>query len=110
MYQRVGMSINEIARELGIYNRYAFSYAQLRGLPMTASSDAHHSEAVGTAYTIVNTAEFSVQGILAQLVKSNELSQHYLTASDSVRKTWNNWMRLRKRRKLPQSKPTLNGG
>ncbi len=54
---------------------------------------------------------FSVQGILTQLVKSNELSQHYLTASDSVRKTWNNWMRLRKRRRLPQAKPTsLNGG
>jgi predicted metal-dependent phosphoesterase TrpH len=104
------LEVFNAATTLRRYNRYAFSYAQLRGLPMTASSDAHHSEAIGTAYTIVNTNEFSVQGVLTQLVKSNELSQHYLTASDSVRKTWNNWMRLRRRRKLPEPKPTLNGG
>jgi hypothetical protein len=77
---------------------------------MTASSDAHHSEAVGTAYTIVNTEEFSVQSVLAQLVKSNELSQHYLTAGDSVRKTWNNWMRLRRRRKLPVAAGKFDNG
>ena len=40
--------------------------------------------------------------MLAQIVKSNELSQHYLTPKDSVRKTWNNWMRLRRRPKLPE--------
>jgi hypothetical protein len=51
-----------------------------------------------------------VRGILAQLVKSNELNQQYLTPRDSVRKTWNNWMRLRRRKKLPVAKPTLNGG
>jgi hypothetical protein len=77
---------------------------------MTASSDAHHSEAIGTAYTILNTDVFSVQGVIAQLVKSNELNQNYLTPRDSVRKTWNNWMRLRRRKKLPQAKSTLNGG
>lgn len=104
------LEVFNAATTLRRYNRFAYRYAQLRGLPMTASSDAHHSEAIGTAYTIVNTDEFSVQGVLAQLVKSNELSQHYLTASDSVRKTWNNWMRLRRRRKLPQAKSTLNGG
>src|SRR4029078_4430910 len=42
-------------------NVYAFKYAQLRGLPMTASSDAHHADAVGTAYTILNTEDFSVR-------------------------------------------------
>ena len=70
---------------------------------MTAASDAHHSEALGTAFTIVKTNDFSVAGILAQIVKQNELRQHYLTASDSIRKTWNNWMRLRRRKKLPSS-------
>jgi hypothetical protein len=68
---------------------------------MTASSDAHHSEAIGTAYTILDTGDLSVQGVLSQLVKSNELNQNYLTPRDSVRKTWNNWMRLRRRKKLP---------
>ncbi len=91
------------ATTLRRYNRYAFRYAQLRGLPMTAASDAHHSEALGTAYTILDTADFSAKGVLAQICKSNELSQHYLTPRDSVRKTWNNWMRLRRRRKLPEA-------
>lgn len=95
------------ATTLRRYNKFAFAYAQLRGLPMTASSDAHHAEAVGTAYTIVNTDDFSVKGMLAQLVKSNELNQHYLTPRDSVRKTWNNWLRLRRRR--PSAKTTTNG-
>ncbi len=95
------------ATTLRRYNKFAFAYAQLRGLPMTASSDAHHADAVGTAYTIVNTDDFTVKGMLAQLVKSNELNQHYLTPRDSVRKTWNNWLRLRRRR--PSAKTTTNG-
>ena len=97
------------ATTLRRYNRYAFKYAQLRGLPMTASSDAHHAAAVGTAYTILDTEDFSVKGILAQLLKSNELNQRYLTPRDSMRKTWNNWLRLRKRKKLPESPPKFNG-
>jgi len=55
----------------------------------------------------VNTEDFSVQGIIAQLVKSNGLNQKYLTPRDSMRKTWNNWLRLRRRKKLPQPKPTM---
>src|SRR4051812_219185 len=95
------------ATTLRRYNKYAFKYAQERGLAMTAASDAHHAAAVGTAYTIVNTDDFSVKGILTQLVKSNELNQQYLTPRDSMRKTWNNWLRLRKRKRVPES--TSNG-
>jgi predicted metal-dependent phosphoesterase TrpH len=98
------------ATTLRRYNRYAFKYAQLRGLPMTAASDAHHAAAVGTAYTILDTEDFSVKGILAQLQKSNELNQRYLTPRDSMRKTWNNWLRLRKRKKLPESPTRFDGG
>jgi predicted metal-dependent phosphoesterase TrpH len=90
------------ATTLRRYNRYAFKYAQIRSLPMTAASDAHHAAAVGTAYTIVNTEDFSVKGILAQIVKSNELNQKYQTPRDSLRKTWNNWLRLRRRKKIPE--------
>ena len=90
------------ATTLRRYNRYAFKYAQIRGLPMTAASDAHHAATVGTAYTIVNTEDFSVKGILAQIVKSNELTQKYQTPRDSLRKTWNNWLRLRRRKKIPE--------
>jgi predicted metal-dependent phosphoesterase TrpH len=90
------------ATTLRRYNRYAFKYAQLRGLPMTAASDAHHEAAIGTAYTILNTDELSLRSVLSQIVKGTELNQKYLTPRDSVRKTWNNWLRLR-RRKTHQS-------
>lgn len=100
------------ATTLRRYNRYAFKYAQVRGLPMTAASDAHHAAAVGTAYTILNTEDLSVKGVLSQIVKSNELNQKYLTPRDSIRKTWNNWLRLRRRKVLPSSSPgeKKNGG
>jgi predicted metal-dependent phosphoesterase TrpH len=90
------------ATTLRRYNRYAFRYAQERGLPMTAASDAHHAAAVGTAYTILNTEDFSVTGILAQIRRSNDLNQQYLTPRDSMRKTWNNWLRLRKRKRYAE--------
>src|SRR5207249_10925400 len=84
------------ATTLRRYNRYAFKYAQIRDLPMTAASDAHHAAAIGTAYTIVNTDDFATKGILAQIVKSNELSQKYQTPGDRLGKTWNNRQRLRR--------------
>src|SRR5450432_2754316 len=89
------------ATTLKRYNRQAFDYAQARKLPMTAGSDAHHEAAIGTAYTILQTDDFSVKGVLAQIVKSNDLNQKYLRPRDSIRKTWNNWMRLRPKRHVP---------
>jgi predicted metal-dependent phosphoesterase TrpH len=105
------LEVFNAATTLRRYNRYAFKYAQIRGLPMVAASDAHHAAAVGTAYTILNTEDFSVKGVLAQIVKSNELNQQYLTPRDSLRKTWNNWLRLRRRKKIPEpaAKPSGNG-
>ena len=94
------LEVFNAATTLRRYNHYAFKYAQLRGLPMTAASDAPPSEAVGTAYTILNTTDLSVPGVLAQIVKSNELNQNCLTPRDSMRKTWNNWLRLRRRREI----------
>ncbi|MBA3962652.1 MAG: PHP domain-containing protein [Chthoniobacterales bacterium] len=104
------LEVFNAATTLRRYNRYAFKYAQERGLPMTAASDAHHHAAIGTAYTILNTEDFSLGGILAQILKSNELNQEYLTPKDSVRKTWNNWMRLRRRRPQSTADVSKNGG
>lgn len=104
------LEVFNAATTLRRYNQHAYDYAKLRGLPMTAASDAHHSEALGTAFTIMDTADFNVAGILAQIVKPNELSQHYLTASDSIRKTWNNWMRLRRRKRLPRRPEEVETG
>jgi predicted metal-dependent phosphoesterase TrpH len=103
------LEVFNAATTLRRYNRFAFAYAQLRGLPMTASSDAHHADAIGTAYTIVNTDDFSVSGILKQVCKSNELNEQYLTPRDSVRKTWNNWLRLRRRRRPPSVERVADG-
>ncbi len=80
------------------YNRMAFEYATMRGLPMTAGSDAHHEAAIGTAYTILHTADFSVRGILEGIKRGAQLNQRYLSPKDALRKTWNNWLRLRRRR------------
>src|SRR5213083_126788 len=95
------LEVFNAATTLRRYNTFAFRYAQLRGLPMTAASDAHHAAAVGTAYTILNCQELSVNSALTQIVKGTELNQRYLTPRDSMRKTWNHWLRLR-RKKLPE--------
>jgi predicted metal-dependent phosphoesterase TrpH len=80
------------------YNRSAFEYAERRSIPMTSASDAHHYAAIGTAFTILNTDDFSVRGVLSQIRHRNDLNQTYLTVRDNLRKTLNNWLRLRKRR------------
>jgi predicted metal-dependent phosphoesterase TrpH len=88
------------ATTLKRYNRMAYNYALDRGLPMIACSDAHHYAAIGTAYTVLETDNFSVAGVLAQVVKENRLSEQYLTIGGTIRKTWNNLMRLRKRKSV----------
>jgi predicted metal-dependent phosphoesterase TrpH len=94
------MEVFNAATTLKRYNRMAYNYALDHRLPMTASSDAHHYAAIGTAYTILETDNFSVAGVLAQIVKENRLSEQYLTVGGTIRKTWNNLMRLRKRKSV----------
>jgi hypothetical protein len=85
------------------YNKHAFNYAQRRGLPMTAASDAHDHAALGTAYSILEAEEFSVRGVLQAIRKGPALRQRYLTPANAFKKTWNNVFRLR-RRKNPREK------
>jgi predicted metal-dependent phosphoesterase TrpH len=96
------------ATTLRRYNDRAFEYAKARGLPMTAASDAHHDTAIGTAYMTLATEDFTVRGVLRQIVGNNLLHQNYLTMRDSLRKTWNNWLRLRNRR--PPRRETWKAG
>ena len=93
-----GLEVFNAATTLKRYNEQAFAYATAKKLPMTAGSDAHHEAAVGTAYTILPTADLSVRGILGQIARGTELHQRYLTRRDKVRKTWNNWLRLRRKK------------
>ncbi len=92
------LEVFNAATTLKRYNQMAFDYAQRRQLPMTAGSDAHHEAAIGTAYTVLDTPDFSVRGILGQIPQGTGLNQRYLSAKDSLRKTWNNWLRLRRKR------------
>ncbi|MGV3531414.1 MAG: PHP domain-containing protein [Chthoniobacteraceae bacterium] len=86
------------ATTLKRYNKMAFDYATARGVPMTAGSDAHHAAAIGTAFTIVDTEDFSTRGILSQVKVCTDLAQRYMTVRDAIRKTWGNWLRLRRKR------------
>ncbi|WP_248516591.1 PHP domain-containing protein [Salinarchaeum laminariae] len=48
----------------GRANRQARHFAQENGLPMTAGSDAHISEMVGQARTLIDAKERTLQGVL----------------------------------------------
>jgi predicted metal-dependent phosphoesterase TrpH len=100
------LEVFNAATTLKRYNSMALDYAQKRQLPMTAGSDAHHHAAIGTAYTILHTETFTVSGVLGQISRGTELNQQYLSRRDKMRKTLNNWMRLRKKR-VHQSKVEL---
>jgi predicted metal-dependent phosphoesterase TrpH len=80
------------------YNQRAYDYAERKGLPKTAGSDAHHEAAIGTAYTILDAPELSTRSILDQIARGTQLNQQYLRKRDALRKTWNNWLRLRPKR------------
>lgn len=92
------LEVFNAATTLKRYNQMAYDYAQRRNIPMTSGSDAHHEAAIGTAYTILHTDDFSVTGILNQIPKATELTRRYLSPKDALRKTWNNWLRLRRKR------------
>ena len=94
-----GLEVFNAATTLKRHNRKAYDYAQKRGLPMTAGSDAHHAGAVGVACTIVETDDFSVRGVLEALRRGTELEQQYLSTRQTIRKTWNNWFRLRRKKR-----------
>ncbi|MBJ7258652.1 MAG: PHP domain-containing protein [Chthoniobacterales bacterium] len=90
-----GLEVFNAATTLKRHNRKAYQYAEKRGLPMTAGSDAHHAAAVGVACTILEADDFSVAGVMAALKRGSELEQQYLSTRQTIRKTWNNWFRLR---------------
>jgi predicted metal-dependent phosphoesterase TrpH len=94
-----GLEVFNAATTLKRHNRKAYNYAQRRGLPMTAGSDAHHAGAVGVACTVFETDDFSVRGVLDAMQRGTELEQQYLSTRQTIRKTWNNWFRLRRKKR-----------
>jgi predicted metal-dependent phosphoesterase TrpH len=98
------LEVFNAATTLKRYNKHAFEYAQKRGLPMTAASDAHDSAALGTAYSILEAEEFSVKGVLDAIRKGPALRQRYLTPANALKKTWNNVFRLRRKARKGKAK------
>ncbi|HPA18186.1 MAG TPA: PHP domain-containing protein [Verrucomicrobiae bacterium] len=87
------------------YNRHAFEYALRRGLPMISASDAHHPSAVGTAFTILGTDDFSLAGTLTAIKRGGELRQRYLSVRDTLKKTFSNFIRLKPTRLARRARP-----
>lgn len=81
------------------FNDRARAYAERRSLPMFAASDAHHEAAIGTSRMIFETEDFTVRGILAEVVKGARRHEQLLSFRDKMRKTLNNWFRFRRRRR-----------
>jgi predicted metal-dependent phosphoesterase TrpH len=88
------LEVFNAATTLRRYNRFAFEYAQRRRLPMTAGSDAHHVEALGVAYSIIDCESLDLASVLSGIKQGPALQQIYMTPKDAIRKTWNNVFRL----------------
>ncbi len=80
------------------YNVQAREYAERRRLPMIAASDAHHEAAIGTSHVIIETENFTARGVLDGILKGAQRHEKLLSFRDKLRKTLNNWFRLRGRR------------
>jgi predicted metal-dependent phosphoesterase TrpH len=80
------------------YNEMARGYAEKRSLPMVAGSDAHHESAIGTSRMFFETPDFSVPGIIEAIKAGGRRHEQHLSFRDKLRKTLNNWFRLRRTR------------
>lgn len=94
------LEVFNAATTLKRYNRRAFAYAQKRGLAMTAGSDAHHIQAIGVAYTILEPITFDLAGVLAAIRHCHARNESYLNAKDAFKKTFNNIFRLRRKKMI----------
>jgi predicted metal-dependent phosphoesterase TrpH len=92
-----GVEVFNAATTFRHCNRRAWEYARARNLPMIACSDAHYAEVIGVAYTIVESSEFSVRGILSAVRKGTVLQEGYISAKEALKKTWNNVLRIRRK-------------
>ncbi len=87
------LEVFNAATTLRRHNDKALAYATRRGLPMTASSDAHHADVVGTAYTILDVPVLNVRAVLDAVTHSPRTATRYLSMADSLRKTFANLFR-----------------
>lgn len=92
-----GLEVFNAATALKRHNDSALEYAKSRALPMTAGSDAHHCGAIGQSYTVFPAEKLATPAILASLAHGTELHCKRLNFRQSLRKTLQNWFRLRRK-------------
>jgi len=92
------LEVFNAATALQRHNESAKAYAVRRGLPMTAGSDAHYHRAVGRSHTIFSASTLNVRAILDSLSTGTTLHCTPLGTLESLRKTFFNWFRFRKKR------------
>ena len=86
-------------------NQRSFDYAVERKLAMTAGSDAHHVEAIGTACTVLELDDFTVEGTLKAIRKgASSLEQRYMSKTQALKKTWSNVFRMGPKKKAHSSR------
>jgi len=89
-----GLEVFNAAVTLRSFNQDALRYATEHGLAMTASSDAHHAGAIGTAATIVDIPELNVCNVLEGIKHGTEREENYLSLMESFKKHACNWVRM----------------
>jgi predicted metal-dependent phosphoesterase TrpH len=98
-----GLEVFNAAISFPKYNDFARSYAESRGLPMIAASDAHHEGSIGTSHMILEMERLSVAEVLRAILQGGKRHEQLFGFRDKWRKTLNNWFRLKgKRTYLPQ--------
>ncbi len=90
------------------HNFHAHEYALRRRIAMAAGSDAHHHSAIGTAYTLLHTDDFSLPGVLKQIPRENTIEGSYLSKHAWALKTLSNALRLPRRLKQTLAKKNGN--
>lgn len=94
-----GLEVFNAAVSSRKYNVLARAYAERRGWPMTASSDAHHASAVGVSVTVLELETLDLGHVLAALRRGGEPRGDYLSRREAVKKHFGNWFRMINRRK-----------
>ena len=85
------------ATTLDRHNRKALDYARSIDIGMIASSDAHHAEVIGTAYTMLEMPDLTLNSVIEHLPNSHLTVENYVGFLASMKKAFANVRRLTKR-------------
>ena len=94
------LEVFNAATTLKRYNKHAFNYAQERGLPMTAASDAHDQRRARHGLQHPRGGRVFRAGRARRHPQGPRAAPALSHAQRRLKKTWNNVFRLRRKRKI----------